>query len=524
MSLQNMFCTTGTSSISCTFTLDTVGVTGAAGSQRKYTSNLQNKNAQGYLPGYSRTAYSTSIDGSSGITGSREACSNLLMNDIVTLFTTDSYTTGTQYSTIPSAAHDSCIITNIPGEVIQNYQLTNVQITNKYTTEYVGPTSTPSTDSSYTLGPTHALSYLTNSADWGKGAGYGTIEYSSSYIDNNPKSVKQSYTAEGSGIGFLQTFNNCRQALFHNTPGENTFPVNTDNLTPGQIICTSTNTYYINCPYTLSSKINGGLYYTENSNCGFAALFTIKNTNKTVCVYNQGMEDYTTVKNWIDSSSYSYQEPLPQVYFGYICGSITGFSSQPTTGPPNPTSWPTDGSINQCSYFALGVFFDSDPFIGSPSGFTGTLYDITISNWQTYIMTQLGGSTSDYQLISTYLFNQYDTGIYPSNSILAYQLNSKQLNATFYPQATPSTGNWSCQANATMSDLTTGIETTHTTSSSQSGNSVGQANILANVVLFQNLQNIGLVNTKQQNNGTSPFNGTPPFYVTINTTFLTTKT
>jgi hypothetical protein len=511
MSLQDIFSTSGTSSISCVFR-DASGGTAYTAEQQKFTSNLQNPNAQGYLLEYAQTAYSTSIGGSNGATGSREACSNLLMKDIVALFTTDPdpITIDTKkIYTVPTAARDLITFDKSQG-IFKGYQLTNVVIINKYTTSYLGPTSIPVTDSSYTLGPTHCLSYITNSASWGQASVFGDIEYTVDYLAANPRGAKQSYTAEGSGVGFLETFDNCRQAL---NEKENSFPINTTNLKPGEPICSSTNTYYINCPYTLSAPTNGGWYSTKTEEFYMAVLFTDEN-GETYCVTSQNEPYDETIQNWLDTSKNVFNFTVIYDFIGTWCSAITGFSSQPTNGPPGPTSWPTNGSINQSSYFNIGTFFDNTGVFFDPQpGQKYSWFDATIENWKTTVQDLFGVKLN---LSSTYIGTQYLTNIVDKLEYTAVPLNSAQINATFYPQATPPTGNWTCTATASMSDFTTGTEITQTTSASQSGNSIGQSNIRANVALFQNLQSTGLKNTTNLQIGQN--------VCAIKTTFKTTQT
>lgn len=424
---------------------------------------------QNFIASYGSTAYAPKIDGP---TGSRQVCSNLLMQEVSNFFTQDS-TSGYYPNTIPNLAQQC-------GP--SGYQLTTVKIENTYTT--------------YAVNNSDNINPITPNIIWNEGANPYSPPYTTNGATNwvpcqgngvfiiNGVTATQSYSASGSGNGYLEAFNANRIALLDS---ENTnFPIleiPTPTSTPLEVV-SSANSYTLQCRYSknvynTTATILGAITFSKQGDTAFQATF-----------YSKALSTDPIVQNILATSTYTntsgYNFPLEPV--GSLVGTAIGCFSN---------SNQVNGSADICSYYAMGYF------AGYPFEFGG--YSDTTSSYQTTLAFNYGGQSSDYQLTSTkenpsipgvyivvtYTINVENYEIPPYSPLT--MLTNAQINAIVVPTDSIDdvTRIWNTIATAYLNDEPTPIAIV--TSSNHQGCS--SSFTYANTSLFQTLDTLSTQDT-----------------------------
>jgi hypothetical protein len=426
------------------------------------------KAQQTFTASYGATAYAPQIKGP---TGSQQVCSNLLMQQVSNLFTQDSSFRPYNENTIPNLAQQC-------GP--SGYQLTTVNIENTYTTYVVNNSDnipiTPNIIWNEGTNP-YSPPYTTNGAtNWVPCQGTGVFII-------NGVTATQSYSASGSGNGYLEAFNANRIALLDS---ENTnFPIleiPTPTSAPLEVV-SSANSYTLQCRYSknvynTTATILGAFTFSKQGDTAFQAVF-----------YSPDLSTDPIVQNIIKTSTYTNTDGynFPVIPVGTLNGTAIGCFSN---------SNQVDGSADICSYYAMG-YFAGYPFeIG---------YSDTTSIYQTTLAFFYEGQSSDYQLTSTkenpsipgvyivvtYTINVENYEIPPYSPLT--MLTNRQINAIVIPgdSIDDVTRNWNTTAKAYLNDDPNPIATA--TSSNHQGCS--SSFTYANTSLFQLLDALSTQDT-----------------------------
>jgi hypothetical protein len=424
---------------------------------------------QNFTASYGANAYAEKIEGPNG---SREVCSNLLMQEVSNFFTQDSSFYPYSANTIPNLAQQC-------GP--SGYQLTTVKIENTYTTYAVNNSDnipiTPNiiwNEGAYPYSPPYTTNGTTN---WVPCQGNGVFII-------NGVTATQSYSASGSGNGYLEAFNANRIALLES---ENTnFPIleiPTPTSTPLEVV-SSANSYTLQCRYSknvysTTATILGAITFSKQGDPKFQVAF-----------YSPALSTDPIVQKIIETSTYTntddYNFPVEPV--GSLNGTAIGCFSN---------SNQVDGSADISSYYAMGYF------AGTNFEFGG--YSDTTSTYQSTLADFYGGQSSDYQITSTkenpsipgvyivvtYTINVENYEIPPYSPLT--MLTNRQINAIVVPTDSIDdvTRIWNTIATAYLNDEPTPIATV--TSSNHQGCS--SSFTYANTSLFQTLDTLSTQDT-----------------------------